>query len=78
LDKYGPRRWKSHSLIRNSPETEDFGAAAAGHGRLRRRYHPHMSVRPRILLGAVIAVVVLTAIGIIGYLVTQKNNATSA
>lgn len=36
-----------------------------------------MSVRPRILLGAVIAVVVLTAIGIIVYLVTQKNNATS-
>lgn len=39
-----------------------------------------MSVRPRILLGAVIAVVVvvvLIAIGIIGYLVTQKNNATS-
>jgi serine/threonine protein kinase, bacterial len=38
-----------------------------------------MSVRPRILLGAVIAVVVvvLIAIGIIGYLVTQKNNVTS-
>ena len=37
-----------------------------------------MSVRPRLLLGAAIAVVVLTAAGIIGYLVTQKNNATSS
>jgi serine/threonine-protein kinase len=36
-----------------------------------------MPVRPRILLGAVIAVLVLTAIAIIVYLVTQKNNATS-
>lgn len=45
---------------------------------LRRRYHPHMSVRLRILLGALIAaVVVVIAICIIGFLVTQKNNATS-